>query len=326
MNEDSQTPSRLRVKYSPGFVESVVTQAVYGDRKREAQLHRVIDPLFRLPAGRDRERQFSSAYWEFFLNLDLPARLAALLEERPLLTHEIAVCLVHEAPGSKNEGAELLLRDDPDLPLPERRTLALQVRPESLLDTQRLTIWARPELLHIADMVDPSFQYGKWSPEPSPAQDSLVRDRYRVLWDTWVEARLIRERRGSEDSLLRVRKMMDRVFSGFPDRGRQGALNRILTSETLTHETLLGWAREPEALLGKRTAPDMDTGSPHPGPGEACPLCNFSTFDWFDFEANGGDRFAREIAAARPEWHVELGACRQCAELYGCSPPVASQL
>jgi hypothetical protein len=242
-----------------------------------------------------------------------------LIEERPLLTHEISVCLVHEAPGSRNEGAELLVRDEPELAPPDRRTLALQVRPESVLDSVRLSTWARRELLHVADMLDPAFAYSKWLPEPTSARDNLVRDRYRVLWDAWVEARLIRERRGAEGSLLRTRRMMDRAFSGFEDVALQGALNRILTTQALTHETILGWAREPETVLGKRAAPEAESTKPHPEPGEPCPLCDFSTFDWLRFEGERGDRAARAILDSRPAWSVELGACRQCAEIYACS-------
>lgn len=314
MNEPEATP-RLRVQYSPGFVEHAVTQAVYGDRKLEAELHRAIDPLYRLPAGRDRERRFSSAYWEFFLKLELNARLAELLEERPLLTREIGVALVHESPGSKSEGAELLVREDPELSVVDRRTLALQLRPETLLDEERLSAWGRRELLHISDMVDPAFGYARWSAEGTPAQDNLVRDRYRVLWDAWVEARLIREGRGAEGAAARVGRMMERAFAGFDDAARCAALDRILAAEALTHAELLAWAREPEGLLGERCGAGS-AGSGRPDPGDPCPLCGFSTFDWFEFGGASGERAARSISEAKPSWRVEQGACRQCAEIY----------
>lgn len=311
-----ETAVRLRVQYSPAFVEQAVTQAVYGNRKLEAELHRAIDPLYRLPEGRDRERRFSGSYWEFFLELGLNTRLAELLEERPLLTREIGVALVHPSPGSKSEGAELLLREDPELSVVDQRTLALQLRPETLLDAARLNAWGRRELLHISDMVDPAFGYARWSAEGTPAQDNLVRDRYRVLWDAWIEARLIREDRGEEGALARVGRMFDRAFAGFGEAARQAALERILGAEALTHGDLLGWARAPEDLLGERCDAEGASGTSRPDPGDPCPLCGFSTFDWFDFEGANGERAARAITDGKAGWRVEQGACRQCAELY----------
>lgn len=303
----------MRVQYSPTFVEQAVTQCVYGDRKLEARLHRAIDPYYRMPEGREREGRFSSAYWEFFIELGLNARLSALFEERPLLIHEVGRCLVHAAPRAKSEGADLLVKPEAGATVPETRTLTLQLCPETLLDPTRLSAWSRRELLHIQDMVDPAFGYAPWRPEGSPAQQNLVRDRYRVLWDAWVEARLVREGRAGDGETGRLRRMMERAFAGLEPAVIGAGLDRILAAETLTHADLLGWAREPEGLFGARSSAQAADG---PDPGDPCPLCKFSTFDWYDFSATGAERAAAAIAGARPGWTPSEGACRQCAEIY----------
>jgi hypothetical protein len=311
---DAPIPTSLmRVQYSPAFVEAVVTLAIYGDRRLEALLHRAIDPLYRLEPGRDRDRRFASAYWEFFLDLGHHARLSLLLEERELMVRQIARCLVHESPGSRGEGAELLVRHDGDLDPIASRTLTLQVRPESFLDELRFASWARRELLHIEDMVDPAFGYAPWLREDAPAQDNLVRDRYRVLWDAWIEARLNRSGFGDEVCEQRLRRLMGRAFSCPEPLAVDAALTRVLNAAALTHAQLLAWARNPEQLLGAR---NVDTAPAGPDPGDPCPLCAFSTFDWYDFSGAKGERAAEAIRDARADWSPDAGACRQCAELY----------
>jgi hypothetical protein len=100
------------------------------------------------------------------------------------MVRQVARCLVHESPGSRGEGANcwsgMMAGSTPIA----SRTLTLQVRPESFLDELRFASWARRELLHIEDMVDPAFGYAPWlregrsrpgQPRPRPLSRALGR-------------------------------------------------------------------------------------------------------------------------------------------------------
>ena len=52
-----------------------------------------------------------------------------------------------------------------------------------------------------------------------------------------------------------------------------------------------------------------------PAPGDSCPVCGFSTFDWCEDEAilTLIERFVR---MGHAQWTADHGICRQCAELY----------
>jgi hypothetical protein len=71
-------------------------------------------------------------------------------------------------------------------------TLLVRLRPESLLEAERLRALLRHELLHAADMLDPAFGYSRELPasDSGPSYDNLLRDRYRVVWDATIDGRL----------------------------------------------------------------------------------------------------------------------------------------
>jgi hypothetical protein len=73
---------------------------------------------------------------------------------------------------------------------------------------------------------------------------------------------------------------MARAFSCPEPPAVDAALTRVLNAAALTHAQLLAWARNPEQLLGAR---NVDTAPAGPDPGDPCPLCAFSTFDWYRF-------------------------------------------
>jgi hypothetical protein len=111
----------------------------------------------------EREHAFQNLHRAWFPRLGMAAEIEKALEEQPLLTSNLATCLVACAPGKRQEGADLLVRREEGLSEKERYTLRLLIRPESLLDPLVLLTFLRHELFHISDMLDPHFGY-----EPCP--------------------------------------------------------------------------------------------------------------------------------------------------------------
>ena len=142
----------------------------------------------------------------------------------------------------RNEGLRVaLVEQEPRLPHAPtvRASLLLRGHIPSIHDERerwqaeaRLTEFLRRELLHVADMCDPAFAY---SPTPElggscQTDNDLIRDRFRLLWDAFVEAR------------------MRRWGWVAPDDHRQAAaphtlLADVMQQETWTQSALLALAR-----------------------------------------------------------------------------------
>jgi hypothetical protein len=301
-----------RIEYDPGLVEHAVQHAVRADPRLEAALHRETDPLYDAPRSRGRDAAFVNAFGAFFERLGLDTALRRLLSERPAIGESVGACIVGPVLRARHESAELLVRRQAGAIRPGDRTLMLQVLPRTLADPESTARRLRPELVRIADMVDPAFRYKPSQIDGLPARRNLVKDRYRVLWEVYVSARLAREGFDAALNRTRLRAQLARVFSIGDPEDADLALASILDEETLTHDQFFAWANAPEAFQGSRRGPTTSEAST---PGANCPLCGFSTFDWFAFEAAQTELVTR-IETRHPAWVPANGACRQCAEIY----------
>ena len=304
----------IRIEYEPGLVEQTVNHAVSKDPALEAELHRWIDPLYGIPRERDRDARFVRAYGDFFERLALDRMLRRLLDERPVIAESVGACTVGPVLRVAHESAELLIRKEPEEVSRDDRLVIVQVSPTTLADPELFARRMRPELYHIADMVDPAFRYRRQQIEGLPARQNLVKDRYRVLWDVYIEGRLQREGRAEETSRSRLVGRLARVF----DIDSADTVNRtaksVLDAPSLTHAQLFAWANDPNGFCERETnTPEFQPGAP----GASCPLCGFSTFDWFVFDTDTDKDLVHTIEAHYPDWTPASCACRQCAEIYG---------
>ncbi len=302
----------MQIEYDPQLVEQAVFLAVRaGSPHIEGELHAAADPLYTMPAGGDREAGFRRVYATWFSRLKLDAILVNLLAERPLIAEHVSRCIIRQAPRRKAESAELFVRPSDAATAPTDRTLIIQLCPPSLLDTDRLASYLRRELFHISDMLDARFGYELESVNGLPARQNLVRDRYRVLWDIYVEGRLHRQGRSGDQSRTGLPAMFARAFNRPAAEDCRSTFDRIHRATELTHSQLLNWAVHPQSLFPATVGRRLTT---QPGPGEACPLCGFPTHDWFDFPGNGAGSLAKSLQSHYPDWVPQDGACRLCAE------------
>lgn len=311
----------MKIQFDPALVEQSVGHAVHGNRRLEAELHRSIDPLYAMDAGTKRDAEFRAAYFRFFSRLGLDSTFTRLFEEQPAIGREIERCLIREAPRSKNECAELLVKGRGEDLNPDERTLVIQVTVASLVEGDRLRSRIRRELFHVADMLDKKFAYRREQIDGLPSRQNLIRDRYRVLWDATIEGRL--SRRGFEDehASARIRSSFACVFGIDSESLANQAFDRVFSRESLTHAQLFEWAESPELLHGR--TPEAE---PVASAGGACPLCGFPTFDWFDFPADFPQSIFGSIRESHPDWSEGLGACRQCVEIYSSGVPLENSV
>ena len=144
----------ITIEYEPRLVEGTLLLAVRG-REEEEEFWRRRELIYEVPDPEEREARFLAfnAVWFERLGLDRPLRQA--LREEPLIMAETNSCLVSSAISKKDEGADLYVS-------PANmggRSVVVRVRPERLVNAERAQEFLRHELLHVADMLDPRFEY-----------------------------------------------------------------------------------------------------------------------------------------------------------------------
>jgi hypothetical protein len=294
------------VHYDPGLIEEVVFLAV--SRRPEAKrFHRERSPIYGITDAEEREQAFQNFHRAWFFRLGLSEQVEKTLAEQPLLSANVKSCLVARAPG-REEGAELFVNPDQRLNEKERRTISIFLRPESFLSPLALQALLRHELLHIADMLDPSFGYEPVLPAAGagPTHDRLQKERYRVLWDATIDGRMAR--RGWAPGSLRAERLSE-FRRAFPMlREESGDLfSRFFDREAHTHAELVAFVLDPKSFDGALRSPQ---------PGGRCPLCGFPTYV---FEHKPEELPAEALARITqdfPQWHPSDGLCTQCADLY----------
>ena len=307
--QNSDSVRQFRVEYDPRLVEEAVLLRM-DDDPEEPKFRRVRDRIYELPEGEERERRFQKFHAECFERLQLGRPVTESLDEQPVLLQSIRRCGVLLARTTQDEGADMhgLRSAKPEDPLPYKVAM-IRMKPARLSDASGTRSWLRHELMHIVDMLDPRFGYDPQLPscEAGPAFTNLLRDRYRVLWDTWIDGRL--SRRGWLPEGVREKRFEEfmTIFSaGGPDAEEE--FQQIFDSDSQTHAGLMAFALHPGIQF-----PSARAGRTLPQP---CPLCRFPNFHLLFGEAELPAETQAEIRADFPAWQPEHGLCRQCADLY----------
>jgi len=299
------------VQYHPDLVEQTIMLAVRRDASMESELHRAIDPLFKLPSDDNREARFRTVFADWFARLRLDQFLDETLSHFPRIVEQVAEAVVHAASGRKSEGAELFVRQSNDAC---QRTLVVQLLPESLIEPERHRDAMLRELQHAEDMLDEAFAYVPESIDGLPSQQQVVRDRYGVLWNIRVEAALVRRNLIAQERRSSLISQFCRAFVVAGAQPPQEMFDRLWDHGVGSHAQMLDWSKDPRAWLGLLTGSGGSAGSHTMG--GSCPVCTFPTFDWYEPSASDEDRIAQQIRHTVPGWDSSAGICRQCAETY----------
>jgi hypothetical protein len=282
----------IPLEFAPQLVEGAVLLRVRED-PLERNFYRSRDRLYLLPDGEQKEESFQKLYAAWFVRFGLERPIREALQEQPLLQERTRRCCVLAAGSGREEGADLA-----------GSTILIRVAAARLLDAARFQPWLRHELMHVADMLDPAFAYSPEWPAGAadPAAKNLWRERYRVLWDVWIDGRL--ERRGWLPEGGR-RRRFEEFAAAFPSLGLETEQHfaALFDAKTQTHASLLEMARPAAGAAG---------AAPGPFP---CPLCRFPTYK---LQAGGPElaEIVPLIQADFPGWLPAHGLCRQCADLY----------
>jgi hypothetical protein len=327
----------LAVRYDPRLVEEAVFHARrngYVLKGLDAQRNRI----YQVSDLDDREKLFHELHDSWFVRLGLNQTIEETLREQPIIAAQVGRCFIVCAVESKAQGAELFVAQEERPENPGRRTLRVLLTPESLLsptgkpvrrnpereppdmagapveglNSTALRTFLRRELFHIADMLDADFAYEPALPkaEGVPTYDTIVTNRYRVLWDITIHGRMMR--RGwlpGSDRADQLAYFRD-AFPMLKDNADE-SFNRFFDSDRPTHPELAAFAFDPRDAKG--------TGGDPCAPGAHCPLCKFPTHSFEPKPENLGEDVLAAIKGDFANWMPSMGLCAQCADLYRAS-------
>lgn len=298
------------LQFDARLVEEAVLLAIAG-HPEERTFRKMRDRVYQIEDGEEREERFQSFHGRWFTDLKLGRPVETALGEQPSLIERTRLCAVAPAVSAQDEGADLHgFRKGVSVESGVKPAIIITLRPVSFLNGPALLRLLRHELMHTADMLDPQFGYESVLPHSDfgSSHDNLVRERYRVLWDTWIDGRL--ERRGWASPGVREKRWAQyREAFTFLGAEAQKEFDGLCASDTASHRAFVEFARNPAGSGNRRPVRD---GKPL---ATSCPLCRFPTYQFAD-GANLSSGALREIAADYPEWRPEHGLCAQCAELY----------
>ena len=223
----------MTIDYEPGLVEAAILVST-GDAPA---FHDERDPLYAIDDAEAREAAFATLHAGWFERLGLDRALVAALAERPEVGAACARCVVGRAGAVAAEAADLLVAP------PARPTLLVRLTPARLAAPERVLTFLRHELLHVADMLDRDFGYEPRLPPTGAGRllDDRRAERYRVLWDAYVDGRLLAARR----ALPAVRTERLREFRwAYPELGDrvERAFERFFEARRCTHAELVAFA------------------------------------------------------------------------------------
>jgi hypothetical protein len=296
----------MKLLFDEDLVEAVVFLSASGRRQGAPALqihrfHHAREKLYSILDPDERNAAFFNLQLEWFREWHIDEFLCNILSDFPLLDSALDALAFRKARGRNEEGAELFVNAE------QQRNGFVAVRPERFENDDALHRFLNHELMHISDMVDPMFGY---SPElaltgVAGANERLVRERYRLLWDVTIDGRLHRRSLATESTRERRWSEFVRAFGFWPEEKRLATFDPLWLATSPQHCALLALASDPR---------DLRAGH-EPRPGAPCPLCGFSTFEWASASALT-PQISEAVGAEFPHWTPADGTCARCAEVY----------
>lgn len=299
----------IRLTYAPDLVEEAVLLAERTAPSDEARaFRRERNRIYELPDSEVREARFRSLHLRWFSHLAFDRTVEQIVSQREDIAGRVAEGRVLRALTRADEGADLLDAASTALGGDSRPMLVLRLRPETLVEPDALPGLLLHELMHVGDMIDPSFGYQRSLPasDGGPSGDNILRDRYRVLWDVTIDGRLARarhDRRGGDDREARWQEFAG-TFSMLGERCRD-AFDEWFDRIRPTHQSLVTFALALSA-----------SGSANNGDSRRCPLCRFPVASLDPRPERLSPATAVAIRINHPAWRVQQGLCSQCLDLY----------
>lgn len=292
------------IRFEPYFIEEAVFLRIkqieaLGQKESAHSFHQGRTRIYETVEKEGQPKAFQDLNATFFRDLCLDKNFQDIFQEYPLLQSSGMDVYVKSTFQKRQERSELFVDGS-------ARTLILSLRVLQTLDLGLLAPFLRHELMHISDMVDPDFQY-----DPNPVmggtgqvEEELIRDRFRVLWNLYVSARLVGRGHAPLIPFNNLKGEFERSFSHIDEVEKAKIIQNFVGQKKWTQAELLQLARN------ERINKPLGEG------GLRCPLCHFTSYEdkrvWTDEE----QLMILEIKKDFSAWSPGQGLCSQCFDLY----------
>src|SRR3989338_4335556 len=307
MNTDRNFP---KIVFESAFIEEAVFLAAkYNINKINdtmiQEFHKAREKIYQAPTDEKRNSAFEHLYREYFNKFKINEVFERIIAGFPLFYQPHVMFFIKKVWSKGQEDAELFV--DGDL-----KTVCIALMANRLLQPFYIQAMLRHDLLRVSDMLDPLFRYtphillaGK-----NELENNLIKDRFRVLWDLYIDARLRRNGHPVVKPAEDQKKEFQKAFFFLKSSEQDYVYSRLEGGEDLIQIDLMNWAQD---ARGIRT---LGEG------GLRCPLCNFTCYESVKNWSSGTGVVVKEIEKDHPEWGPAQGICPQCLDLYRCRAEV----
>jgi len=299
----------MQLRYDDDFLEAAVFVCASGRRAgvpalQVLRFHRAREKCYTVLDPDERNAAFFKVHLDWFREWGLEEVLAGVIKRYPLVKRSVSAMAFRQAKSRNEEGAELFVQRNAKVP---ERNAVIALRTERFERDESLMPFLHRELMHLHDMVDPAFGYSPFlrTSGPSPTQQRIARQRYRLLWEVTIDARLARSGATNSDERERHQMIFDRAYSFWPEAKRHEVFEELWRNPAPRHAHLLALAADPRDLSRAHEAL----------PGAPCPLCSFPTFEWAPISSFSDEIIVR-LQREFPHWRPEQGCCARCMEVY----------
>lgn len=308
----------MRIEYDPYLMQDVVFQEVKrrekgGDFGLFGEYHEHADPIYERFPIEEREREFRKLHKRFFLKLGFGEVIDKALEMFPEIRSKLEAVIVSTAITKRDEGADLGN---------DFKYVGIKIQVERFLDPPDLKKYLRHELMHVSDMIDDHFryEYRERLNVSSAAEENIIRDRYSILWDIYIDSRLTREGKETVSDKDGRYREFEGLYQKIPHALQIAVFNDLWQMEKLTHNQIFEMAEDTAKLLQRLDIHPLKEGVSDSEkillPGSLCPLCRFPTYNFVDGLGRLDENVIKLIKEEYPGWGVEEGACERCIEAY----------
>lgn len=314
----------MRIEFDSKLKEQMVMQEIQrrnmeNDDALEKEYHKLGDPLYDLPVD-EREEEFEKIHHKFFLRFGYEKAFSEAMERFPALKEKIGYLNITE---SSEEEANIMRKNPEDAS--DLSSIRIKMRPELFVEKESLQKTLRHELMHITDMLDKDYGYMTKIKATNPTEECFIRDRYRVIWDIYIDSRLAKEGKDLISNKDRRFAEFQGFYQKFPYSQRVAVFEGLWNMEKMTHQEIIDMANNPVELLEKSISPSAEIKKNINIPGSLCPMCKFPTYHWVKELNHGSENDKKVIDKIKedfPAWDPAEGGCERCMELYSMKAEV----
>ena len=282
-----------------------------GDTALYREYHKQRDKIYDIEQEM-RPKKFRDLDSGFFHHLGYDHFLIETLDEFPDIKRNVEEVHVRRATTKQNEGSNLV--DD-------GKKVLIRLYADQFIEGKEICKVLRHELMHVSDMMDKDFEYSAEPFDCPPMEEQIIRDRYRLFWDIYVDGRLEREGRETIATREDRKKEFESFFRKIPEKTRDIIFEKMWEGkDPLTHNKMVEMSKDIKRIVeitgsGNTDNLEEETERASPPQGTTCPFCGFPTYDWVEDMGNT-EEIVKIIKEDFPDWDVRDSVCSRCAEYY----------